>query len=257
MRYSLALVATGTLLLAACQPPDDDQSKDKATGDGAPIQESQPGGQVGGDDATGQPRPTVDSAGAPSAQDEQGAKPAAKGKTATYKSDEYRVEVTFPRNLKVVNSRAGRISDTDADHNGSDRQSQASDDQGSWKAFAGKDEDGKRLLTLKVPDQQARFQLGVSRSTQGLSHCKDQPTGASGDTETSRTIDDVPFRRYEVTETGENGYRMMQSYRATYGEACYAIDLIASGEGDAGDGEAQKQALEDLQSVIDGIRFTK
>lgn len=253
MRYSLALVATGTLLLAACQPPDDDQSKDQTGGDGAPIQESQPGGQVGGDDATGQARPTVDTAGAPSAQD---AKPA-KGKTAVYESEEYHIQVTFPRNLKVVNSRAGRISGTDADQNGSDRQSQSSGDEGGWKAFAGKDEDGKRLLTLKVPDQQARFQLGASRSTQGLSHCKDQPTGAAGDTETSRTIDDVPFRRYEVTETGENGYRMVQSYRATYGEACFAIDLIASGEGTAGDGQAQKRALEDLQTVIDGIRFTE
>lgn len=253
MRYSLALLATGTLLLAACQPPDDDQSKDKTSGDGAPIQESQPGERVGGDD-TGQPQATVDTAGAPSAQDRQ---PAPKGKTATYKSDEYGVAVTFPRNLKVINSRAGSISRTDPDFNGSDRQSQTSGDQGGWRAFAGKDEDGKRLLTLKVPDQQARFQLGVSRSTQGLSHCKDQPTGAAGDTETSRTIDGVPFRRYEVTETGENGYRLLQSYRATYGEACYAIDLIASGEGDAGDSEAQKQALEDLQTVIDGIRFTE
>lgn len=259
MRYGIVMLAASTLLLGACQPADDDER-----GDGPPIEESEPGDQVGdnhGPEPTG-PDINIDTAGTPPVQG--GGEDLDEEQAARYISDDYQIQVAFPRDLTVVNSQAGRLegadtdtsSDTDSGTDTGDSRQSGRDDETVWKLFADADADGARLLTLAVPDRDGvRFQLGASRSTQALSHCKDAPSGQAEATETSRTIDDIPFRRFEITETGEEGYRTVQSYRATYGEACYAIDLIARGSGEGGD--AEKQALDKLQAVLDGIEFTE
>lgn len=277
MRYSMMMLSAGTLALAAltaCQPADDDEPGDGAERQGAPIQESQPGDQVGSNQAphTAGPETNIDTAGTPPVQagGASDAESLDEEQTARYISDEYSIQVAFHRDLTVVNSQAGRVesgADTDqgegatddgtTDDGSDDRTRQASGDDQAWKMFAGEDAEGIRLLTLAAPghDQAVRFMLGVSRSTQALSHCKDAPADAADDTETSRTIDGIPFRRFEITNTDEQGYRTVQSYRATYGEACFAIDLVARGSGEGGD--AEEQALEQLQAVLAGIEFTE
>ena len=246
MRYSIAIMAAGTLLLAGCQPPDDDKQEQDAAVPHPPIEETGDGGQVGsqgGGEAS--PATAGGTADAPSAQGH--GEDLNADQAAVYQSSDYRIQVTFPRELEVVNHAAGELE-------GVDNAGQA-DQDAAWKAFAGDDMDGQRLLTLAVPgDRDLRFQLGASRGTQGLSHCKDQPSEQAGDTEATRTLDGVPFRRFEITETDDQGFRTVQSYRATYGEACYAIDLIARGDGE-GDGAAE--ALTRLQTALDGVAFTE
>ena len=156
---------------------------------------------------------------------------------ATYTNEAFRVQVDYPTSLEKV----------------------AVEQDGAWHAFASGQGDGQQLLVLKVPGEvDARFQLGASRGTQALSHCKDLPEGADQESKQTLTIDEVPFARFDTNQVSGDTYKTIRSYRATYTESCYAIDLIASGTG--GQGEAadrQTQALEELQTVLDGVSFTE
>lgn len=214
---------TGTLFLAGCQDNEE-------TVPHPPIEESQPGGDTG-DDQTGGGYQSAQKAGNAASGDD----------AATFSDTRFRIAVDYPESLQKVS---------------------AEDDQGGnaqqWHAFADGQE-GQRLLTLKVPGEvDARFQLGASRSTQALSHCKDLPEGADQESKQTLTIDEVPFARFDTNQVSGDTYKTIRSYRATYTESCYAIDLIASGSG--GQGEAadrQTEALETLQTVLDGVRFTE
>lgn len=240
MRNLTVLLATGaltgTLFLAGCQPPEEDNAK-KGQDNGEtvpPIEETQSGDNTG----TGQSADGSEAQAGGGYDSAQESGEAASGDAAaTYTSETFRVRVDYPQSLEKV---------TDAN-----------DDD--WQAFADGEEDGQRLLALAVPGEvQARFYLGASRSTQALSHCKDLPEGADEESKQTLTIDEVPFTRFDVNRVDGDSYKVIRSYRATYTESCYAIDLIASGSG--GEGQAadrQTQALEELQTVLDGVSFTE
>ncbi|MEP1895634.1 MAG: hypothetical protein ABJQ98_09990 [Alloalcanivorax venustensis] len=245
MRNLTVLLATGaltgTLFLAGCQPPEEDDAKkeadDEETVPHPPIEESRPGEETGAEQTGGPADGSEEEAGGgyESAQEEG---QAASGEdAATYTNEAFRVQVDYPESLQKVSTDQG----------------------GDWHAFAGGQGDGQQLLVLKVPGEvDARFQLGASRSTQALSHCKDMPEGADQESKQTLTIDEVPFARFDTNQVNGDTYEIIRSYRATYTESCYAIDLIASGSG--GQGEAadrQTRALEELQTVLDGVSFTE
>lgn len=245
MRNLTILLATGalagTVFLAACQPSEEDDAKKGEDTEEAvshpPIEASQSGEDIGADQPGGSAGDSEEHAGGgyESAQEEG---QAASGEdAATYTNEAFRVQVDYPASLEKVTAEQGD----------------------GWHAFANGQGDGQRLLVLKVPGEvDARFQLGASRDTQALSHCKDLPDGADRESQQTLTIDEVPFTRFDTNQVDGDNYEVIRSYRATYTESCYAIDLIASGSG--GEGEAadrQTQALETLQTVLDGVRFTE
>ena len=238
MRYFTVILASGCLVLAGCQPPEDDDNKDQDTLPHPPIEESQSGAQLGADRPGGPPEDNKAQAGG-GYQSAQQPGSAVSGEDAdTYTSEPFPVSGRYPQSLQKVSAE------------------QAS---GGWHTFVNGDEEGQRLLTLKVPgDTRARFQLGASRTTQALSHCKDVPEQADGGNKQTLTIDGVHFTRFDVTRVDGDSYTTIRSYRATYTESCYAIDLIASGSG--GEGQAadqQSRALDTLQTVLDGVAFTE
>ncbi|MHA7919207.1 hypothetical protein [Alloalcanivorax xenomutans] len=245
MRNLTVLLATGaltgTLFVAGCQPPDEDKAnkdaKSEETVPHPPIETSERGEDTGANGAGGPADGSEEHAGGgyESAQEEGQA--ASGDNAATYTSKTFRVQVDYPTSLEKVAAEQG----------------------GAWHAFAKGQGDGQQLLVLKVPGEvDARFQLGASRGTQALSHCKDPPEGADQESKQTLTIDEVPFARFDTNQVSGDTYKTIRSYRATYTESCYAIDLIASGSG--GQGEAadrQTQALETLGTVLDGVRFTE
>ncbi len=227
---------TGTLFLAACQPPEeDDAKKEGSNGETVPpIEETRSGDNTGADQSANGSEAQA-GGGYESAQ-ESGE--AASGEdAATYINEAFRVQVDYPQSLENVTA----------------------DQDGRWHAFSKGQGDGQQLLVLKVPGEvDARFQLGASRSTQALSHCKDLPEGADQESQQTLTIDEVPFARFDANQVNGDNYKIMRSYRATYTESCYAIDLIASGSGGEGQAaDSQTRALEELQTVLDGVSFTE
>jgi hypothetical protein len=247
MRNLTVLLATGaltgTLFLVGCQPPEEDDAKKGADNEETvphpPIEESQPGEETGAAQTGGPADGTEEEAGG-GYESAQKPSTAATGDDATTFTDtRFRIAVDYPESLQKVSAEEGQEGQ-------------------QWHAFADGQE-GQRLLTLKVPGEvDARFQLGASRNTKALTHCKDLPEGVTQESKQTQTIDDVAFTRFDVTRTEGDSYTTIRSYRATYTESCYAIDLIASGSG--GQGEAanrQTEALETLQTVLDGVRFTE
>lgn len=232
---------TGTLFLAGCQPPEEDKAKQEAKSEETvphpPIETSARGEDSGADGPGGPADGSEEQAGGgyESAQEEGQA--ASGDSAATYTNEAFRVQVDYPGSLEKVSV----------------------EQDGAWHAFAGGQGDGRQLLVLKVPGEvDARFQLGASRSTQALSHCKDLPEGADRESKQTLTIDEVPFARFDTNQVSGDTYKTVRSYRATYTESCYAIDLIASGSGGQGQAaDRQTQALETLQTVLDGVRFTE
>ena len=254
MRYSPVLIAAGTLALVACQQPEDD----KAKGEDLPhpdINTTQSGGEVGSAQ-TQSNRPPGGEAdakeGVQSAQDEQAS--LSEDEAATFESEEYGVRITYPKTLE---KHAG-------DGAGNNKEA-------GWNAFSEPDADGEQLITLTVPgandNNRAEFRMGANRSTKALSHCKDVPAGAAQaeGQENQHTISGVPFATFEVDNVTQDRYERIRSYRATYSEACYAIDLIvsgtgnqnAAGEADKGQGKDPSGQFEQLQTVLDGVEFTK
>ena len=240
----LATVAlTGTLFLAGCQPPDEDEArkeaKDEETVPHPPIEETRSGEDTGTDQPGGAADGSEEEAGGGYESAQQPDAAASGEDAATFTDTQFRIEVEYPESLQKVSAEDGK-------------------EGPQWHAFADGQE-GQRLLTLKVPGEvDARFQLGASRNTKALTHCKDLPEGVTQESKQTQTIDDVAFTRFDVTRTEGDQYTTIRSYRATYTESCYAIDLIASGSG--GQGEAadrQTRALETLQTVLDGVRFTE
>ena len=248
MRNLTVLLATGaltgTLFLAGCQPPDEDDAKkgaeDEETVPHPPIEESRPGEETGAEQTGGPADGSEEEAGG-GYESAQQPNAAASGEDATFTDTRFRIEVDYPESLQKVSAEDGEAGDA-----------------AQWHAFADGRE-GRRLLTLKVPGEvDARFQLGASRNTKALTHCKDLPEGVDQESKQTQTIDDVAFTRFDVTRTDGDQYTTIRSYRATYTESCYAIDLIARGSGGQGQAaDRQTEALETLQTVLDGVRFTE
>jgi len=234
---------TGTLFLAGCQPPEEDDTNKGADNEDTvphpPIEEGRSGESMGNDQPGGPADGSEEEAGG-AYQSAQKPGAAATGEdAATFTNTDFRIAVDYPGHVQKVASEDGK-------------------EGRQWHAFADGQE-GRRLLTLKVPgDVDARFQLGASRNTKALTHCKDLPEGVTQESKQTRTIDDVAFTRFDVTRTEGDQYTTIRSYRATYTESCYAIDLIASGSGGQGQAaDRQTEALETLQTVFDGVRFTE
>lgn len=236
MRYFTVILATGCLVLAGCQPPEPDDDKE-GTPPHPPIQESQPGKDIGPDQPDGLADISEEPAGGADRSAQQPSEAVTGDDAAVYVNKAFRVQVVYPQSLhKVTGEAAGR-----------------------WHGYTGGHWDGQELLTLKAPgDVEARFQLGASRNIKALSHCKDLPKGVEQDSRQTWTIDGVPFVRFDLTRVDGDSYTMIRSYRATYTEACYAIDLVASGTGGKDDvADRQSRAMEKLQTVLDGVRFTE
>lgn len=251
MRYYYPLLITaGTLALVACQQPDDD---DKKTDDPPhpPIEETLSGNEVGSAGHHSKQEPGSGEAtkeGIKSAQNEDA--DAKDEDTSTFENKEFGVRIVYPKSLE--------------EHAGD---GEGNDKKAGWNAFADADADpgdAVRLLTLTVAGSndasRAELRLGANRATEALTHCTDVPAGAAQtkDEENRRTIDGVPFTTFEVDNVTEDHYERIRSYRATYTQACYAIDMIASGSGKQGEGENDpKQAFDKLQAALDGFEFTK
>jgi len=237
MRYLTVLFAVGGLALIGCQPAEDDDNKEDKLPH-PPIEETQSGTETGADRPGGPPKDNKAQAGGGYESAQQAGNAVSGDNATTYANEAFRVSVDYPKSMEKIS----------ADKAG-----------GDWHAFADGDEDGQRLLTLSVPgDIQARFQLGASRTTQALSHCKDVPEKANDGSKQTLTIDGVPFTRFDVNRVDGESYTTIRSYRATYTESCYAIDLIAQGSGGQGQtADRQTEALETLQTVLDGVRFTE
>lgn len=235
MRYLTVLCAAAAVFLTACQPPEPDDDKEDTLAH-PPIQESQSGKSIGPD----KPDDLADISEEPAAGAERSAQQPAKAVTgenaAAYVNKAFRVQVVYPESMRKLTGEAA----------------------GGWHEYTAGPWDGQELLTLKVPGEvDARFQLGASRSIKALSHCKDLPEGAE-DSRQTWTIDGVPFVRFDLTRVDGDTYTMIRGYRATYTEACYAIDLVASGTGGEGDvADRQTRAMKKLQTVLDGVRFTE
>ncbi len=249
MRNLTVLLATGaltgTLFLAGCQPPDEDDAKkaadDEETVPHPPIEESRPGEETGAEQTGGPADGSEEEAGGGYESAQQPDAAATGEDAATFTDTRFRIAVDYPESLQQVSTEDGEAGDA-----------------AQWHAFADGRE-GRRLLTLKVPGEvDARFQLGASRNTKALTHCKDLPEGVDQESKQTQTIDDVAFTRFDVTRTEGDQYTTIRSYRATYTESCYAIDLIARGSGGQGQAaDRQTEALETLQTVLDGVRFTE
>lgn len=245
MRYLTVLLAAGSLTLAACQPPDEE--KEDSAVPHPPIEESQPGDEVGANGLGGPADGREEQAGG-SYESAQKPSMAATGENAaTFTSEAFRIAVDYPESMEKV---------TDEPRTGEQSGPLAGE---GWNAFADGEQDGQQLLTLKVPGEvYARFRLGASRATKALTHCKDLPEGVTQDDKQTQTIDDVAFIRFDVNKVQDDRYTTIRSYRATYTESCYAIDMIVSGTG--GEGEVanrQTEALNTLRAVLDGVHFTE
>ena len=249
MRNLTVLLATGaltgTLFLAGCQPPDEDDAKkaadDEETVPHPPIEESRPGEETGAEQTGGPADGSEEEAGGGYESAQQPDAAATGEDAATFTDTRFRIAVDDPESLQQVSTEDGEAGDA-----------------AQWHAFADGRE-GRRLLTLKVPGEvDARFRLGASRSTKGLTHCKDLPEGVTQDDKQMQTIDDVAFIRFDVNKVEGDRYTTNRSYRATYTESCYAIDMIVSGTGgEGGLADRQTEALNTLRAVLDGVRFTE
>jgi hypothetical protein len=230
------------LTLAGCEPPKEE--KEDPSVPHPPIEESQPGGEVGAN-GLGGPADGREEQGGGHYESAQKPSMAATGEdAATFTSEAFRIAVDYPESMEKVTD--GQRTEGPLAGEG-------------WNAFADGQQDGQRLLTLKVPGEvDARFRLGASRSTKGLTHCKDLPEGVTQDDKQMQTIDDVAFIRFDVNKVEGDRYTTIRSYRATYTESCYAIDMIVSGTGgEGGLADRQTEALNTLRAVLDGVRFTE
>lgn len=247
MRYYCPwLIVAGTLVLAACDQPEHQPDNGGALPH-PEITTTQSGGDVGSAE-TQSNRPAggeVTKGGIKPAQNERNAASAAE--VVIFENEEFNLRVSYPESLER------HVGDGEGNNK-----------KAGWNAFADADADGTRLLTLTVPGandaRRAEFRLGANRSTQALTHCEDIPAGATqppGE-EKRRTIDGVPFTTFEVDNVTQESDERIRSYRATYTEACYAIDLIVSVASDQRAGESSsQQAFETLQAALDGVEFTE
>lgn len=247
MRYYYPLlIVAGGLALAACDQPE----HEPGNGGELPhpeINTTQSGGDVGSAE-TQSNRPAGGEAthgGIKPAQNEQAK--VSGDEVMTFENEEFNLRVTYPESLE---KHAG-------DGGGNDKKA-------GWNAFADAGAGGTRLLTLTVPGandaRRAEFRIGANRATDALTHCEDVPAGATQPPgkEKRRTIDGVPFTTFEVNNVTQDGDERIRSYRTTYTEACYAIDLIVSGSGDQSAGAPPpEQAFETLQAALDGVDFTE